>query len=104
LPRSAGSAAITKAKASKSISTPTPKISRWRNVELGELREMILRERRRSVTEHLEPQEWKRLDKMRGRLAALEKEAAAIARTGNDDDDARASADARKPLYAEGAT
>ena len=93
---------ITKAKASKSISTPTPKISRWRNVEPGELREMILREQRRSVTEHLEPQEWKRLDKMRARLAALE--AAAMARTGNDDDDARASADARKPLFAEGAT
>jgi hypothetical protein len=62
---------ICSAKAKASIATPTPKVSRWRDMELDELQALILTEQRRSVDQHFAPQEWQRLDKMRARAKEL---------------------------------
>jgi len=46
----------------------------WRKLPLDALEAAILAEWRRAVRERLSERDWKQLDRMRGRVAALRKE------------------------------
>ena len=51
-----------------------PRQTHWRRLPLSELADRILQIRRTATHRHLKEQEWRMLDRMRRRCAALEKE------------------------------
>jgi hypothetical protein len=58
----------------------------WRKFSREKLQAVYDQERERMVVEHLNPAELKRLEAMRGRLAAFKETEAAVARQGNGSD------------------